>query len=247
MNGDPVIERVASIASTNAEIITRLSGDRPPVERFWLVADRQTGGRGRMGREWQDGAGNFMGSTVVHLRPDDPAPQTLALVAGLAVYDTVAEQMPDPRGLMLKWPNDVLFDGAKLAGILLERAGNAVVVGVGVNLSVAPALPDRKAATLKQVGVTVYRDFFAFNLANAMATALQIWREQGLPEIIARWTQRGPAPGTPLGADLGGEGRVDGGFAGLDDTGALLLRLEDGTMRAIHAGEVSLLGGDKGV
>ena len=138
-----MIETVAEIASTNSALLARL-GQGDLHEGHWLVADRQTAGRGRAGRHWNDGLGNFMGSTVARLMPGDPPAPTLALVAGVALHRTLGA-IP---GIVLKWPNDVLVDGAKLAGILLERQGDAVVVGIGVNLASAPTVPDRQTVAL---------------------------------------------------------------------------------------------------
>lgn len=246
MTGEPVIERLAVVASTNAELIARLAGGEPPPEDFWLVADRQTGGRGRLGRDWRDGIGNFMGSTVVHLRPDDPPPQTLALVAGIATHATIAAQLPAGHDLLLKWPNDVLLDGGKLAGILLEKAGEAVVIGIGVNLSEKPEVPDVETASLAAAGATVYRDFFAFELAKALRDAIWTWREEGLGRTIARWRECGPDEGTPMRATMAEGETIEGSFADLTAEGALLLGLEDGTMRVIHAGDVALIDPDRG-
>jgi BirA family biotin operon repressor/biotin-[acetyl-CoA-carboxylase] ligase len=112
-----------------------------------LIADRQTAGRGRMGRDWLDGAGNFMGSTVVHPRFGDPPPSSLALLAGLAMHEVVSAYLPPPHRVMLKWPNDVMIGSAKLAGILLERVGDAVVVGLSTVIP-SPCLtsPPRQTA-----------------------------------------------------------------------------------------------------
>jgi BirA family biotin operon repressor/biotin-[acetyl-CoA-carboxylase] ligase len=116
-----MIEAVPATGSTNADLIARLAaGERVP-EGYWLVADRQTLGRGRQGRVWLDAVGNFMGSTVVHLSAQDPAPASLSFVAALAVYEAVLPRIPNPRELQLKWPNDVLLGGGKFCGLLLER------------------------------------------------------------------------------------------------------------------------------
>lgn len=236
------IETVEQIGSTNAELLRRLASGEAADEGAWLVADRQSEGRGRLGREWSDGAGNFMGSTPVHLRSSDPAPQTLALVAGVALYEAVSKFLGNAQGLLLKWPNDVLLDRAKLAGILLERAGDTVVMGIGVNLANAPDVPDRKTASLASHGLTVDRDDFAEQLARSMAAELATWRKAGLGETISRWTIRGPHIGAPV-RYLGVTDTTEtGAFAGIDRDGALLMRLANGTMRAIHAGEVSLIG-----
>ena len=141
-----MIRILAETGSTNADL---LALGRDAREGDWLVARRQTAGRGRAGRQWEDGAGNFMGSTVVVLRPGDPLPQTLALVAGLATAEAIAA-VPRAPDAMLKWPNDLLVDGAKLAGILLERAGETVVIGIGVNLIRAPAVAGRATPDRRQ-------------------------------------------------------------------------------------------------
>lgn len=236
------IETVGQIGSTNAELLRRLASGETAEEGAWLVTDRQSEGRGRLGREWSDGAGNFMGSTLVHLRSSDPAPQTLALVAGVALYEAISKFLGNAQGLLLKWPNDVLLDGAKLAGILLERSGDAVVIGIGVNIVSAPDLPDRATASLASRGLSVNRDDFADELAHFLASELSSWRKSGLAETISRWTIRGPHIGAPLRYVGVTDTTEDGTFAGIDQDGALMMRLANGTMRVIHAGEVSLIG-----
>lgn len=232
-----LIEVVRETGSTSADLAARIAGGDYPPEGAWLVADRQTAGRGRQGREWHDGAGNFMGSTLVHLRPGDPAPETLALVAGLALHEVVAPRLSQPA--MLKWPNDLLVAGAKLAGILLERAGDAVIVGIGVNLAHAPQVADRETTSLAALGSTLARDAFAEELAAQFATDLDRWRSYGLGPIVRRWIAAGHPAGTLLRVDDEG-GRIEGAFAGLTDGGALQLRLADGSSRVIHAGEVRI-------
>lgn len=232
-----MIETVRETGSTNADLAARLARGDHVAEGAWLIADRQTAGKGRLGREWQDGAGNFMGSTLVHLRAGDPSPETLALLAGLSLHDVVAPKLTQP--VMLKWPNDVLVSGAKLAGILLERAGDAVIVGIGVNLAHAPELADRKATSLADLGGGTDRDAFAGALAQQFATDLDRWRSFGLGPIVNRWTAAGHPVGTPLEVDDQDQ-RLSGTFAGLTETGALQLRLADGSLRAIHAGEVRI-------
>jgi BirA family biotin operon repressor/biotin-[acetyl-CoA-carboxylase] ligase len=209
------------------------------------VADRQTAGRGRQGRDWFDGAGNFMGSTVVHRRFGDPEPATLALLAGLAVHEAVSAHLAEPHRAMLKWPNDVMVDGAKLAGILLERAEEAVVVGIGVNLASAPHVPNRETIALSDIAGPVDRDRFAEELARVFDLELERWRNFGMAPIVKRWLAVAHPPGTPLSVAEPGETRLDGTFAGLGEDGSLQLRLADGTSRAIHAGETSLARPDR--
>ena len=234
------LEVLAEIGSTNAELIARLARGEPVPEGRWLVADRQSAGRGRQGRAWFDGLGNFMGSTVVHARAGDPPLASLALVAGLALHEVVAPRVPPPHRPLLKWPNDVMIGSAKLAGILLERAGDAVVIGIGVNLAVAPQVEGRDTVALSAFGPAADRDRFAADLAAAFLADLDRWRSYGLDPVVARWQQAAHPPGTPLLVGEPGEPALAGEFAGLDSDGALRLRLPDGTTRTIHAGEVRL-------
>jgi len=219
------------------------AGERIP-EGHWLVADRQTAGKGRLDRKWLGGPGNFMGSTLVHLGHGDPDPSTLALVAGLAAFEAAKRYLPESAALHLKWPNDLIADGRKLAGILLERGGDAVVIGIGVNLANAPSLEAGPTAAIADFGPAPERDAFAEELARQLDLELERWRSYGLGPIIRRWLDHAHETGTPLRVVEADGSRLDGTFAGLDEGGALQLRLANGAMRAIHAGDVFLTGGD---
>ncbi|MBK6413197.1 biotin--[acetyl-CoA-carboxylase] ligase [Sphingopyxis sp.] len=232
----PPIERIAQTGSTNADLLARLAGGEHVGEGHWLIADRQTAGRGRLGRGWNDGPGNFMGSTAVHLTIGDPSPSTLALVAGVALAKTVAALAPDINA-QLKWPNDLLINGAKCAGILMERAGNSVVIGIGVNLVAAPQLVDRPTATLAGEGASLDRDHFANALGIAMIDALWTWRQEGVASIVRAWLPLAHPLGTPLRVSEQG---IDGTFDGVADDGALRLRVAGGETMLIHAGDVEL-------
>ena len=234
-----MIETTAETGSTNSDLAARLAaGDRVP-EHHWFVADRQNSGRGRQGRKWNDGTGNFMGSTVVYPGPNDPPRGTLALLAGVALHEVVAQYVPPPARPQLKWPNDVLIGGGKLSGILLEGAGDAVVVGIGVNLAQAADLPDRDTIALSAFGPTPDRDAFASTLAAQWEEDLGRWRTYGLGPLIARWEAAAHPKGTKLFAEVAGEGRIPGAFDGLTEDGAARLRLDNGDVRVIHAGELA--------
>jgi BirA family biotin operon repressor/biotin-[acetyl-CoA-carboxylase] ligase len=231
---------VAETGSTNADLAEALrAGERLP-EGHWLIADRQTAGRGRQGRAWFDGAGNFMGSTIVRPGPHDPPPQTLALMTGVAVYEAVAPLLADPSVLSLKWPNDLLVGRAKLAGILLEREGEAVIIGLGINLAAAPEVEGRETVALSALGPAPCRDDFAAALASSFDRELDRWRTVGIDPLLRRWQAVAHLEGAPLTIHELGGGIVSGRFAGLTPDGSLSLRLEDGTTRPIHAGDVSL-------
>ncbi|MXO48569.1 biotin--[acetyl-CoA-carboxylase] ligase [Erythrobacter vulgaris] len=235
-----MIRTVQETGSTNADLATALRAGDAISEGDWLVTDRQTAGRGRQGRTWFDGHGNFMGSTLVRPHGRDPAPASLALLAGLALYEAVLPLVANPTDLRLKWPNDLMFGGAKLAGILLEREGDAIIVGIGVNLAAAPDLPARRTTTLSTFGPPPDRDLFANALAASFDKELERWRTYGLDPLVRRWESIAHPFGAPLTVSPPGEQPINGTFAGLTEDGALRLRLAGGESRVIHAGDVML-------
>lgn len=212
-------------------------------EGTWLMADRQTAGRGRLGREWVSPPGNLYASTTVRIRAGDPPPPTLALVAAVALEQLVSA-LVGPERVKLKWPNDLLVGRAKLSGILLERVGDAVVIGVGVNLAHHPALSERRTTSLAAEGAVAPEPMaFLREYADAFAHWLARWRQEGLSAIRSRWIARAHAKGTPLSASLGEAGTLTGLFDGLEDDGALRLRLADGGIQIIRAADIALAGG----
>ena len=231
------IRTVAETGSTNADMIALAATGLE--EGVWLRADRQTSGRGRQGRAWVSPAGNLYASTLVRIRPSDPPAATLALVAAVAIEEAVAAYLPDAA--RLKWPNDLLIAGAKLSGILLERAGGAVVIGFGANLAHHPIDTDRIATSLFAHSITVEPADFIETLAEAFARWVERWRGEGIDVVRRRWVERAHPVGAPLTARLPDGSALDGLFDGLDAEGALILRLADGTRRVIHAGDVFLL------
>ena len=238
-----MIETLPETGSTNADLLERTRAGMHVSEGTWLVADRQTNGRGRQGREWFDGHGNFMGSTVVHLSARDPAPASLALLFGVALHETVGAMLQQPYRATLKWPNDLMVSGAKLAGILLEREGNTIIAGVGVNLSVAPPVSDRRTTAMSSYGPAPDRNAFAALLAEHVDRELQRWRTYGPEPLIHRWQMAAHPVGAPLCVRLPDEEPIRGAFAGLDKDGALRLTLTSGETRTIHAGDVTLASG----
>jgi BirA family biotin operon repressor/biotin-[acetyl-CoA-carboxylase] ligase len=222
-----------SVGSTNDEAAQL--ADAGAAEGTVVWAREQTGGRGRRGRHWASPVGNLYSSTI--LRPDCAAPRAaeLGFVAALAVADIV----PAGRAVRVKWPNDVLVDGGKIAGILLESAiaqtGRVehVVAGVGINVGFAPQLPEMRYPGAA-LGGSVEAALEKFT--NALAARLVGWRRDGFETVRAAWL----AKAGPIGAEVDvrlGEELVSGRFAGLDREGALLLDTTTGT-RKIVSGEL---------
>lgn len=209
--------------------------DHRAVEGEWLVALAQDAGRGRQGRLWQSLDGNFFGSTLVELRPGDPPAPSLALVAGLALIEAADTAVPG-SDLMLKWPNDLMLGGAKLGGVLLERAGDRVIAGFGVNLAAAPTIEGRATADL---GSAIIPQAFAPLLAASFSRLLEAWRSAPADALVSAWLQRAHPAGTPLTVHTGIEETVSGRFAGIGHDGALRLEVA-GEIRLVRAGDVAL-------
>ena len=229
------------VDSTNAEARRRAeTGDRGPA---WLFAHAQTAGRGRRGRSWETGEGNLAATLLLTL--DRPPAETaqLSFVAALAVADLACAYVPCSM-VTLKWPNDPMLAGRKVGGILLESGpaasgGQWMAVGIGVNLANPPSAPERPATALaRHMPPPAPAPLVALQqLADAFDHWFQIWLAEGFAPIAAAWTAKAHGLGEACVARLGAE-TVEGFAEGLDVDGALLLRLPDGLLRRIAAGDV---------
>lgn len=222
----------AEIDSTNSE--ARRLAEAGDAGAVWIVADRQTAGRGRRGRVWQTQQGNL--ATTLLIRPTGPQVAQLSFAAALAVSDMVSAFAPDAR-IAVKWPNDVLAGGKKIAGILLEAGPGWLAVGMGVNLAAAPEGTEFPAIALPDLGVTPPLPDAALTIvADRFAHWYDGWMKDGFEPLRAAWLARAGGLGTAIRARLPYEER-HGVFEGIDADGALLLN-EQGRVRPITAGEV---------
>jgi BirA family biotin operon repressor/biotin-[acetyl-CoA-carboxylase] ligase len=234
------------IDSTNAEAQRQaLAGERGPL---WVVADRQTRGRGRHGRFWVSEEGNLFATILLTLAVAPAAAAQLSFVASLAVADAVRPLMPEKRrrDVFLKWPNDVLIGGRKIAGILPESlplpsvGETAVAIGCGLNVAHVPAGTRYPATCLADEGSAAKRDEVFSHLAAAMAAQLSAWSAgEGFDVIRQCWLAQSAGLGGRAAVDLGRE-RLEGTFVNVAADGALILRLDDGEQRSSHGGEVRL-------
>lgn len=167
---------------------------------------------------------------------EDPPAPTLSLAAGLALIEAIDVAVPG-LPLMLKWPNDLMLSGKKLAGILLERSGHRVIVGFGVNLASAPDVDGRPIASLAG---EIQPEAFAPLLAGSFARLLNLWRTSESFGLVRAWQERAHLPGTRLTVHIGPDEMLSGRFAGLDPDGALRLILDDGKLEVIRAADVEL-------
>ncbi len=241
----PGIIHLALVDSTNAEEF-RLAraGERGPL---WIVANSQSAGRGRRGREWMSPTGNLHTTLLL----TDPAPPTaaaqLGFVASLALHDAAAAVAPAlaPR-LALKWPNDLLCVGRKIAGILIEGEGKPVTValGIGVNCRHHPDATEFPATDFAAEGAAVSAAALFHHLEAAMPTRLAQWnRGGGFAGIRAEWLARALGLGQPIRVRLSNREMI-GRFEAIDDAGQLMLRTPDGGVEAVAAGDVFPFGQD---
>jgi len=232
-----------SIDSTNSEAQRR--AEAGAGDGTLILARRQTAGRGRRGRRWSSPYGNLYCSLV--LRPDCDAAKAaqLSFLSALAAGEAIAGMLPPLAVLTYKWPNDVLVEGAKLAGILLESTSRSgakvdwVVVGVGVNVASAPSDTPYPATSLVAEGAedasieTVLGSF-----ARHFLRWRDLWFERGFAPLRAAWLARAQGLGGPVEVQFENR-RLSGRFADLDADGALLLEdTAGGGLRRIAAGDV---------
>lgn len=239
----------ATLGSTNAEALVRArAGEQGPL---WITAQEQTAGRGRRGNTWSSEPGNLYASLLL----TDAAPPThlpeLCFVAALAARDAILPFIPPPNGeggnadqdrLKLKWPNDLLLDGAKLAGILIEAesAGgrSATVAGIGVNCAHHPSGTTYPATDLAAAGIALAPEQVFHSLSGAMWRRLAQWdRGSGFAAIRAEWLAHAAGIGGDIVVRLPGR-ELAGTFETLDRMGRLMLRLPAGKLEAITVGEV---------
>lgn len=240
MADHPPIEAYDELDSTNAEARRRAeAGEGGPV---WITAAVQTAGRGRRGRAWSTERGNLAATLLMttDLPPAEAA--QVSFVAALAACD-LADACLGPGAARLKWPNDVLAHGRKAVGILVESGARAdgrlwLAVGIGVNLAHAPQDVERPAVAFAEFMPAPPRPRDALEvLATRFESWRRLWTTQGFPPIAAGWTARAMGLGERCEARLPAR-TLSGVAEGLDLDGALRLRLDDGSLERVTAGDV---------
>ncbi len=230
---------LASVDSTNAEAFRLAPSLTGPL---WILAGEQTAGRGRRARAWASPQGNFHATLAMRVT-EPPAQVALrSFAAALALRDAFVALTGLPQAFALKWPNDVLLNGGKVAGILLEASGDILAIGIGVNLIAAPpasavepgaVLP---VSLLQETGLRVTPEAFLNALAPAYAAREAAFRQGGFPALRPDWLAHAARLGEPIKARTGAETR-EGIFDTIDSAGNLILRQKDGAL-AIPAAEV---------
>lgn len=228
-------------SSTNAEALERArAGVRGPL---WITAVDQTGGRGRRGRTWTSAAGNLHATLLL----TDPSPPEnwpeLSFVAALAIHDAVVEVTPQVKSrLSIKWPNDLLLEGKKFAGILIEGEsvgeGGAVAVGIGVNCNSHPEGTDYPATDLAAAGADVRAEALFAELSAKMLGRLAQWHGgEGFSTVRTDWLARAAGRGEEIEVRLA-DRTLTGRFETVDDSGRLVLELPEGGRQTLASGDV---------
>lgn len=229
------------LSSTNEQAAYRArEGARPNT---WTVAEHQSNGRGRHGRVWFSGSENLYASLFLH--PEVPVGRffELSFVAACAVANIVQELTPLST-VQCKWPNDVLINGKKVSGILIESETSFglmkpwAIIGIGLNVTTAPDGVDFPAAALKDFVTKTINKFLVFQmLTESLAKGLALWRQQGFAPVRSLWSSMAWQYGQEIVLENEGE-RLKGVHQGINDSGALLLREPSGKCRAIISGTV---------
>ena len=245
-----------SIGSTNSEAIEAAAAGDPGG--IWFAALQQTAGRGRRGRQWESPHGNLAATLLIVPEADPTLAATLGFVAGVSLNRALSAILPgglvkigidgaDGLGgnsrIALKWPNDVLADGAKLAGILLEASKlpdgrHAIAIGFGVNVVAAPQGLPYPATSLVELGVTRTAEAVFEALGDAWVETFGLWTDgRGIGDVLAHWRASAAGIGAPVAVNQNGE-VLRGIFETIDDDGRLIVRADDNRRIAITAGDV---------
>ena len=214
------------VDSTNREALRRIEAGAP--HGTVILARQQTDGRGRRGRSWISPPGNLYATLIVRPPSDAPVAQ-LGFVAALGTGEALRRHAP----VRFKWPNDLMLEGRKLGGILVEMAGGAAAVCIGINIASAPEDTETPATNLP---ADVAPEVLLDDIRVCFDVWYRRWREDGFAPLREAWLQHGIGLGEPIRARLARE-TVEGVFGGLDADGGLLLD-RDGERRVIAAGDV---------
>lgn len=247
------LEHVKTTPSTNQlafEYIAKMANDETASSDsktgIWFVADQQTKGRGRLGRTWLSKEGNLTTSLLLVLPKQSKSLQVLSFVAAIALGDAIDEILDEEskNNLKLKWPNDLLFFGGKLAGILIEAqmlgdGRYAIIIGFGVNIKSAPEGIAYPVSAICQSGANVTEQSLFVALCDSWHQKFSLWNYgRGSKEVLTQWRNRAFGIGKPINVNQSGK-ILNGVFYDIDDTGRLVLLQENNKTIYVSAGDVN--------
>jgi len=229
------VDVVAECDSTNARLIER--AEAGAGSGTVIAAERQTAGRGRMGRVWFSSPGDSLTFSLLWRFPRGTPLGGLSLAVGMALAENL--KALGIVGVALKWPNDVLLDSRKLAGVLIELTASAAVIGVGLNLRLPIDLPEDVRARSTALGRDIDRNELLARLLASLHSMLDTFGTGGFKVLRERWLALNAYADAPVRILSEYAAPIDGRFAGVDADGALLLETAGGVQRVI-SGDVSL-------
>jgi BirA family transcriptional regulator, biotin operon repressor / biotin---[acetyl-CoA-carboxylase] ligase len=228
------VDVVAECESTNTLLLAR--ADRSPSGAV-LVAERQTAGRGRMGRQWHAEPDASLTFSLLYKLPRGAVPSGLSLAVGVGIAEALCQL--GVAGVALKWPNDILRDGRKLGGILIELTGSSAVIGVGLNLRLPSDLPDDIKRIATALDITPDRNQLVARLLASLHGVLETFGSGGFAALRDRWSALNAYARAPVRVISEFAVPVEGICMGVDVDGALLLETAVCVQR-IFSGDVSL-------
>ncbi|MEM9575126.1 MAG: biotin--[acetyl-CoA-carboxylase] ligase [Pseudomonadota bacterium] len=233
---------LAQVGSTNEDLFVYAKTEEN-VDRLWLTAGQQMSGKGRRGRNWMSPVGNFHGSLYLSKPCEIQELGFFPLVCAVAVQRAIASVLEsNTRQVQIKWPNDILVDGAKICGMLIEASHQKdhvdVVIGCGINLVAHPHDTPYPATNLKDLGANASTSEMLFHLASSFDEILTQWdRGNGNGTILQLWKDHARGIGEKTIVNLA-NGQIEGIFEGINANGVLLLREPSGKLNEISAGDI---------
>jgi BirA family biotin operon repressor/biotin-[acetyl-CoA-carboxylase] ligase len=227
-----------AVGSTNDEARDLIAAGAAQGAVIW--AESQTAGRGRYGRDWISPPGNLYCSIIMRPKVEQAHLSEISFVAALAVRDAILPALPRDAAVELKWPNDVLASGRKVAGILVEaerlpdEARTALIVGVGINIVSAPREASYPATCISALARAPRVSRLLSSLVAALDRRVELWTRNGFAAIRQEWMNHAYGVGGQVTSSTG----ISGTFTGLDDTGAIIIAMTDGEQRRLVSGSV---------
>lgn len=233
-----------SCSSTNAECLAKAQNGEPG--NLWITTNTQTAGKGSRGRSWESGDGNLFASLLLRDLGDPQKLAELTFVAALsarAAIQALADECENQSSIQLKWPNDVLVNGQKCGGILLEsildNSGTVMVIGIGVNCLHHPGETSYPATNLAKEGISVTAENMFEELAVCTAETLKLWdRGRNFASIRSTWLQHAAGIGSKTTVKIPGRDDISGIFKTVDEAGYMMLEKQGGELVQISVADI---------